>query len=70
MFLNRRASVVLFILSGFSQLRVGCLVLISKNTAVNTESSPKADSVHPRINIERDAHSKCLSSSFAENSGF
>lgn len=28
---------MLFILSGFSQLRFGCLVLISKDTAVNTE---------------------------------
>lgn len=34
------------------------------------ESSPKADSVHPRINIERGAHWKCLSSSFAKNFGF
>lgn len=37
MFLKRKASIVLLILSGFSQLRVRCLVLISKNTAVNTE---------------------------------
>lgn len=34
------------------------------------ESSPKADSVHPRTNRERGAHWKCLSSSFAENFGF
>lgn len=70
-FLNRRASIVWFILSGFGQLRVEHLVLIGKNTAVNTERAlQRLTQFILGLILKRGAHWKCLSSSFAENFGF